>query len=491
VKVSISRNKGIVYPPVEEHSPDISFPEYPFPQEFLSPSNAVYAMVRQCLQEYGCNREKFDTPFWNPLGEWINKGDRVFVLPNFVIHRRPWESIGRFRAKCTHSSVIRPVMDYAVIAAGNPGLVSFGNAPLQSCDYARVTKETGASSIARFYKELTGADIGPRDLRLLRSRWTNFGALVSVEKECTEDAVLFDLGRESYLDALYGNGPGVRVRVGDYPPDETMSHHGYGKHIYVVNRKLLESEVIISVPKLKTHQKVGITCALKGTVGTIGRKECLAHHRKGSPPEGGDEYPMPTTLRDVSSDMSDKACTLGTGISSNLYRVVSKVLARGLRIGRKGITYGAWHGNDTAWRMVLDIARILRYGRLDGTMAKNPVRKHLALVDGIVAGEDEGPMTPVPRHSGVVIFGPDICAVDAACAYIMGFDPRKIQLVGNSFASGKYPLTEGSIDEIDLSYNGRPAEIHEILRAFTPSYKPPKGWVGKIEAGPDMLRQNV
>lgn len=488
MKVSISHASGIVYPPSEDHSPDHPFPEYPFPADSLSRSNPVYALVRRCLYDYRCDGERFDTPRWNPLGGWIKKGDRVFVLPNFVIHRRPWETAERFQAKCTHSSVIRAVVDYAAIATGDPGLVSFGNAPLQSCDYARVSVETGASSVAKFYKDLTGTDIGPRDLRLLRSRWTNFGALITVEKEGDENAVQFDLGEDSCLEDLYRKSADISVRVGDYPPDETMSYHGPGKHIYVLNRKLLEADVIISVPKLKTHQKVGITCALKGTVGTIGRKECLAHHRKGSPREGGDEYPVQTRWRDLSSDMSDRACVLGTDVRSNLYRVGSKVLSRLLRIGSKGITCGAWHGNDTAWRMVLDIARILRYGRIDGTLGESPLRKHLALVDGIVAGESEGPMTPVPRRTGVVIFGPDICAVDAACAYVMGFDPRKIQLVNNSHGFRRHPLSDGTLGELELSMNGRPAEVHEILRAFAPSFDPPKGWVGEIEAGPELLR---
>lgn len=42
----------------------------------------------------------------------------------------------------------------------------------------------------------------------------------------------------------------------------------------------MDADVIVHVPKLKTHEKVGITCALKGVVGS---KECLAHYRAGGP----------------------------------------------------------------------------------------------------------------------------------------------------------------------------------------------------------------
>ena len=54
--------------------------------------------------------------------------------------------------------------------------------------------------------------------------------------------------------------------MGDYAPEETLSFHSTGKHIYTIHCDALEADVVISVPKLKTHEKVGITCAIKGTV---------------------------------------------------------------------------------------------------------------------------------------------------------------------------------------------------------------------------------
>jgi hypothetical protein len=117
-----------------------TFPEYPFGRTKLSSANEVYGLVRQCLRDFGCDEEYFGTSRWNPLGTWIQKGQRVVVLPNFVVHRRPGTSLERFSAKCTHSSVLRAVMDYAMIATGDPALVSFGNAPLQGCDHERVRR---------------------------------------------------------------------------------------------------------------------------------------------------------------------------------------------------------------------------------------------------------------------------------------------------------------------------------------------------------------
>lgn len=480
-RVAITRQENVYYPHVENYSPKELYPEYKYGLTNISRSNEVYGLIRKCFMEFGCDMVNYNTNSWNPLGNWIKSGDKVFILTNFVMHRRPFESRERFDAKCTNGSVIRAIMDYACIATGDPGLVSFGNAPLQSCEYERVTNETGATSISKFYKDIVGAEVGPFDLRLLKSRWTNYGAQIDVKRESLENAVQIDLGSSSRLDELYVNKHDVQVRVSDYSPIETMSYHGKGKHIYLINKRILDADVIISIPKLKTHQKVGITCALKGTVGTIGRKECLAHHRFGSPEIRGDEYPRKGYFRDLSSYMSEKACYLGTDVSSNIYRVTSKFLSRAMRLGPKGITYGAWHGNDTAWRMTLDIARIVRYGRLDGTMSDVPIREHISLVDGIVAGEGEGPMVPIPRRLGVVIFSPDICAVDTACASIMGFDPKKIKLVSNSFQCGPYPLTKIKIEDINYYLNGKMVDRMEIKNNFPPHFKPPKGWVGMIE----------
>jgi hypothetical protein len=305
--------------------------------------------------------------------------------------------------------------------------------------------------------------------------------MVALERDGLEDAVAFDLGKDSLLEALYTSSADVRFRVGDYEPGETMSHHGPGKHVYLVNRRMLEADVIISVPKLKTHQKVGITCALKGTVGAIARKECLAHHRKGSPQEGGDEYPRAGTVSDLCSNMLERSCTLGTDPLSNAYRISSRLLGRLVRSTPRGITLGSWHGNDTAWRMTLDIARILMFGRLDGSLSPVPIRRHLALVDGVLGGEKEGPLTPLPRPTGVVLFGDDICAVDWACCFVMGFDPQKIPLLRNSLSISRFPLSAARSHEIEVCLNGEAAPLNSLAKAFSPQFRPPKGWVGKIE----------
>lgn len=74
------------------------------------------------------------------------------------------------------------------------------------------------------------------------------------------------------------------------------------------------------------------------------------------------------------------------------------------------------------------------------------VRPHLAIVDGIVGMEGDGPImgTPMPAH--LVVMGTNLPAVDATCARLMGFDPFRIDYLRN--ASGILgPIQEGHIEQ--------------------------------------------
>ena len=58
---------------------------------------------------------------------------------------------------------------------------------------------------------------------------------------------------------------------------------------------------------------------------------------------------------------------------------------------------------------------------------------YLTVVDGIIAGEGNGPMSPDPKACGVIIAGTHPVAVDCAAATLMGFDWQKLRLLKNSF----------------------------------------------------------
>ena len=104
--VSIVRDSGLSYPAKGPYSPPERYPEYRYP-DLSNNGNGVYAAVRQCFVQAGLDAGRFGTPEWNPLGQWIKPAQRVFVLCNFVHHRRPNESQAAFASKCTHGSVLR------------------------------------------------------------------------------------------------------------------------------------------------------------------------------------------------------------------------------------------------------------------------------------------------------------------------------------------------------------------------------------------------
>ena len=50
------------------------------------------------------------------------------------------------------------------------------------------------------------------------------------------------------------------------------------------------ADVVINLPKLKTHKKTGVTISLKNMVGINGYRNCLPHHTIGTPDASGDEF---------------------------------------------------------------------------------------------------------------------------------------------------------------------------------------------------------
>ncbi len=74
------------------------------------------------------------------------------------------------------------------------------------------------------------------------------------------------------------------------------------------------------------------------------------------------------------------------------------------------------------------------------------VRPHLAIVDGIIGMEGDGPIMGTPRHAGVLVMGTNLPAVDATCARLMEINPWRIDYL--VAASGRLgPIAERHIDQ--------------------------------------------
>jgi len=476
--ISVIVDSSLGYPAATGgFSPYVRFPEYRFAG--LSPArNDVYECVRRLFSQAGLDAAHYGAPDWNPLGAYIRPGQSVFVLCNFVYHRRGRETEPEFHAKCTHAAVLRPVLDYALAATGERGKVRYGNAPLQSCEWHRVIADTGALAVKDFYAAAGVANIAEEDLRGQVVRRDALGR-TSLDRCATgESAVTVQLDRSgSWLDkgALDGS---PRYRVADYGSRRTEGAHARCRHRYEISRAVLNSDVLISVPKLKTHEKVGVTCGLKGLVGAVTGKDCLAHHRQGGPADGGDEYPRSRAWRMALSRLHDQANNLGTATLGGNLRIADYNIRRLLNVSGF-VQAGAWYGNDTAWRMVLDLYRIVTFARADGTIADSPQRRHLMIVDGIVAGEGNGPLAPSPRRAGCLLLSDDLPAGDAAAACLMGFDPARIALIREALQASGSP--GGAPRNGRIVLNGASAAFSNLAALQGLPFKPPHGWAGHIE----------
>src|SRR6185436_17237787 len=130
---------------------------------------------------------------------------------------------------------------------------------------------------------------GVKDFRRTRAQYMN-GVRVAEENVLPEeDFVLFDLASESLLEPITDDQDDFRVTC--YDPRLMAKTHGKGRHRYLVAKDVLDADVVINLPKLKTHKKAGVTCALKNLIGINGNKEYLPHHRLGGSDLGGDCYP--------------------------------------------------------------------------------------------------------------------------------------------------------------------------------------------------------
>jgi hypothetical protein len=288
---------------------------------------------------------------------------------------------------------------------------------------------------------------------------------------------IIDLGKLSYHSDI--DGQWQKYSITGY--DKVLGHTNK-RHCYHISNTILRANVIISVPKLKTHRKAGITVCLKNFVGINTSKVFLPHHRVGSLLEGGDEYPVkpsiiPTLLKTL------KILVLKTPIAKEFGSLAWKQMKsskKSVRAKSYEISEGAWYGNDTLWRTILDLNQIVMYCDQNGKLKSQPPRKFLYIVDGIIAQEGEGPMEGKPKKCGIIILGMNPCAVDYVATKIMGLNYKLVKQVTEPFKRKNttvYPLVKFDINDITVTSNVREYEkIHELTREKSLKFSAPVGW---------------
>ncbi len=453
------------------------------------PFNEVYAAVRAALHGLGLDAGRFGTPDWNPIGELVAPGKRIVLKPNLIRHWNPAEEHGRvgsIDSVITHGTVIRAVADYAMIAAGPDGSVVIAEAPQMDCDFDTIRRIVGLDEIVAVYDEVLNRELEIIDLR--REAVVYKHGIIDSRKPLPGDPLGYravDLGERSFF-----TGSGLdpnRFRGADYDPGPTAEHHKGGRNAYLLSETVLSADLVINLPKLKTHKKTGVTLALKNLVGINGDKNWLPHHSFGSVDEGGDEYPANRLIDRLRSRATEIARPiLARGRMLKLFQAVRRV--ESATRGDDFIRSGNWHGNRTTWRMCCDLNRCLYYSDRDGLHldAPEPVRTVLTIIDGVLAGEGEGPLAPNDVPLGVVLAGTDPVAVDLVAVRLMGFDERKLAKLREPMEDDGPRITAvrsvsdvrvGEVARDSAEIEDRGLEEISWERAFIPH----AGWVGHVE----------
>lgn len=482
--VAACQSGAAAYPEVSPFHPDANYPECLFTNTSNAP-NSVYETVRNCFRVLKLDAENFDTAQWNPLRGLIRPGETVLLKPNLVKESHPRDPEG-WQYVLTHGSVIRAVADYVWKALEGRGKVIVADAPQTDSSFDTIARLLGLNEIRDFYRA-QGLDFELVDLR--REEWTNRDGVIVERRLLTgdpHDYLAFDLGSRSEFAGHRGE---LRYYGADYDSGTLNSHHSQGRHEYLIAGTAIKCDVVFSLPKMKTHKKAGITVSLKNLIGINGDKNWLPHHTEGDPSNGGDEHPAPDNKHKAERALVPYFRKLSTSVplvGPWLHRQARQVGSRVFGDTEEVIRSGNWWGNDTIWRTCLDLNKIVLYGNGDGTLREDKPqnrKRHFSLVDGFIAGEGRGPMNPDPVQAGLIVFGTNPANVDAACAYLMGYDPELIPIVRQAFRCRHYPLTDWDWRDVQLisdkpEWNGL---LPEIASHTTCHFKPHFGWRGHIE----------
>jgi uncharacterized protein (DUF362 family) len=403
------------------------------------------------------------------------------VKPNWV-HEAHQLDTGVWEPLITHPAVVLAVVDVLAEALGGVGRIALCDAPISYANFAAIAgRGQLQEGLARLRARWPSLTLEVLDLR--REVWVVKDDVVVERRPNRPDPcgyVALDLGRDSLLHGHRGEG---RYYGADYDAGTVNRHHRGSVQEYLLSGTVMSCDLFVNVAKLKTHKKTGITCCLKNLVGINGDKNWLPHHTEGVPATGGDEFPEQSLARGLESALKRwgrRAALDVPVVGPWAYRRVRRAGTRVLGDSQTVIRNGNWHGNDTCWRMALDLNRALLYGNPDGSWRESERKPYLGIVDGIVGGEGNGPLAPDPVDSAVMLAGTDPAALDAAACRLAGFDHRSLPLVDRAFDSHRWPIAAGSVESVTVvdRSSGVSFALGELDAAVPGGFRPHFGWAG-------------
>lgn len=295
-----------------------------------------------------------------PAG-FIQPGERVVLKPNWVKEhdeRTPgpdaWEHV------VTHPSVIDAVVRWVARQLQGRGRITICDAPQTDSSFARLRQYCRLDGmVAGCRRDFPAVEIVLLDLR--PEEWTAVDGVTVAKTALPGDPLGSTRVRLDAASEFVGYSGLGRLYGASYDMAETNAHHTGAAHDYLLCRTPMDADVFINLPKLKTHKKAGITCALKNLVGINASKNWLPHHTEGTPAQGGDQFAADTAKARIEQSWlgaAKRAVKDSPGLARAF--IPFKKLGRAV-FGdtQQVVRSGNWHGNDTCWRMVVDLNKCL------------------------------------------------------------------------------------------------------------------------------------
>jgi uncharacterized protein (DUF362 family) len=421
----------------------------------------------------------------------IRAGDKVLIKPNFVQESHElnddWEYV------ITHPAVISAVIDIVSEQLCESGEIIIADAPMTPANFDKILQhmpvQKWQSICEKRHVRLSIIDL--RDEAWKCSR--NGVILESIQLPGDPlGGVMCDLSAagSEFADKKIGK---KGLYGASYNVKETNAAHNSTHHLYSVSRTVLSADVFINLPKMKTHKKGGITCCLKNLIGINTNKNLLPHHTNGTPAEGGDQFESssPCKILEGRATSMIKRLINSSRVFAPIFVLAKSCAVKILGDNRKTVRSGGWYGNDTLWRTILDMNKVLFYFNENGDLCDNRIKdgfRYIGIVDGISAGEGNGPLAPDKIEAGFLLCGTNPVSIDCVAAHIMGFDDEKIPSLRHCFSIRKFPLCEFQRADICCTVNDTiNVDIDQIPSEIIKPFAPALGWIGHIEIEPNSL----
>lgn len=392
---------------------------------------------------------------------------RIFIKPNWV-YDKPSRKKDNYDSMVTHKSVVLSAVSF--LEELQPKQIILGDSPVQECVFENIVNQDYKEAIQNRTKaELKIIDLSRYSLSV--NREIKYG---KVENRDASSYLLFDLKDKSYLEPV---SSGInRFQIPNCDSGELRKHHQKGRHEYQIYKDIFDVDLVVNLPKLKTHRKAGYTAAVKNFVGCVGDKTYLPHHRIGGTLLGGDSYPGSHPLRLLKELCLQKRNHVIPDIQefdkwngfAQFFSATDKWITRAFHKNRQ-IFEGAWNGNDTVWRTALDIFTIIECADKQGRFHEQPQREIWTLVDALVCGEGNGPLNPDPYNLGMILFSTSAQTLDYILGRMIGYSAEEVKYLG---------ALQGivGLDGITVSDGMQNYNLEDFLEKYQFNLKRPDYW---------------